>query len=108
MFTNVYVLSGNFHPRLSTKMDKTVARSLPDQELVVKRRRVDGSMSVSGGRDLKASQAYPFRFGLEVACQYHHFIEANPTFSPQVLPPFEFDAADSAAMLSTLDWPPGQ
>jgi hypothetical protein len=89
-------------------MDKTVARLLPEKELVVKRRREDGSVSVSGGRDLKASQAYPFKFGLDVACKYHDFISANPSFRPQHFPLFEFDAADTVAMLSTLDWPPGQ
>lgn len=89
-------------------MDKAVVQSLPEKELVVKRQRVDGSMSVSGGRDLKASQAYPIRFGLEVASQYHKFISANPNVrAPYVLSDFQFDADDSTAMLSTLDWPAG-
>ena len=96
-----------WNARLATKMDKGVANSLPERELVVKHRRVDGSTSVSGGRDLKASQAYPVAFGLEVALKYHNWLCANPNFTAPTLAPFEFDAEDCAAMLSTLGWPTG-
>ena len=52
-------------------MDQATQRKLPVMQLTVKKQKPDGTYSVSGGRDLKASQAYPRLFGLKVGESFH-------------------------------------
>ena len=75
-------------------------------EIVRKKIRADGSVSVSGGKDLKASQAYPPNFGLKVAECFHKYITTEPVYTP-VLAATPFTEDDCAAMLVCLPMPLG-
>ncbi len=99
-------LCNRVQPRLKTTMDKRVAARLPQREIVKRTKRADGSTCISGGADLKASQAYPRRFGLAVAQAYHAHVSA-PCSAVPALPGLRFSQVDVDILSSSLQMPPG-
>ncbi len=87
-------------------MDEATKRKLPEVQITVKKQRLDGTVSVSGGRDLKAIQAYPRLFGIKVAECYHNLaLGGKVDVAP--LSNLLLDTDDWEVMQLTLERPPG-
>lgn len=88
-------------------MDKKVAANLPHREIVKKSKKKDGTLCVSGGSDLKASQAYPRKFGLCVAESYHSYITSSAEHVVPSLPNLRFSPEDIGILESSMQMPAG-
>ena len=65
----------------------------------------DGRPSVSGGPDLKNSQAYPLRFGLAIAEAFANYHREKRGFGP--IPTIQLTDEDKDILLKELPMPEG-
>lgn len=96
-----------FLAELKDTMDKKVAAKLPQKELVKRTRLSSGRISISGGADLKASQAYPRRFGIRVAEAYHGYVTSRIAPMPVCMAPVRLSQEDVDLLSCSLPMPKG-